>query len=148
MPTPFLLLTPQLSFNLTDIPKVFSELEMEYYNKNCGYCKKNSKKNAVCLICGMVMCYTAQSSLSNPLKCLENKDGTGILTWHSKVHEGGCCLFLIIETGTIVAISPNGSSALLDSPYRTKYGQAIQSGQKNPNDFRIDFEGGGKDLME
>ena len=63
MPATWLLLTPQLSFSLIDLPTVFSGLEMEYYNKNCGYCGKNSKKNAVCLICGKVMCYTASSSL-------------------------------------------------------------------------------------
>ena len=70
----------------------------------------------------------------------------GLLSYHARVHEGGCAAFLHTSTGRIILIQ-NGSSAMFDTPYRNKYGEAADPNLKKWDTFHIDEQGGGLEVM-
>jgi hypothetical protein len=39
MPSAFLLLTPNFTFSLVELPKSYTDLQVTYYKKGCEYCK-------------------------------------------------------------------------------------------------------------
>lgn len=56
MPENLHLLTPYYSFNFIELPGDYQKLVKEYYNRKCNYCKIQVQKNAICLLCGEVLC--------------------------------------------------------------------------------------------
>lgn len=73
--------------------------------------------------------------------------GEGVLSYHTRVKEGRCGVFLHLSTGNIIMIQ-NGSSAQSDSPYRNKYGEVVNPRDKRWNSFKIDKQGGGIDALQ
>lgn len=56
MPANLYLLTPYFSFSFIELPGDYQRLVKEYYNRKCRFCKTQVQKNAICLLCGEVLC--------------------------------------------------------------------------------------------
>ena len=56
MPANLLLMTPYFTFNFIDLPGDYQKLVKDYYNRKCRYCKTQVQKNAICILCGEVLC--------------------------------------------------------------------------------------------
>ena len=61
----------------------------------------------------------------------------GLLSYHTRVEEGGNAAFLHTSSGNIILIQ-NGSSAQFDTPYRNKYGELANMDDKRWDSFNID----------
>lgn len=143
MPENLLLLTPYFSFQLFQIPDNFMHLQTIFYKKPCDYCKKEVLDTATCLLTGKTLCwFKLKSGRSEIEQCkvgiLNGQNlSEGLCSWHAKVMEGGNSVFLQTSTGLIHAIN-NGSSAILDSPYRNRFGEHVSQYDKNYIDYAID----------
>ena len=135
MPTALILLTPQFSFEMLSLPPTLPEFQMKYYKSACYSCGQvQNIASALCLLCGITLCY-------GPAKCVPAIEG--MLSSHSRLHEGGQCVFINLQEATIILIGNNGSSAKFESPYRTKYGEMYTGYNKNTHEYLLDEEGGG-----
>ena len=71
----------------------------------------------------------------------------GLLSYHTRVCEGGSSIFIQTSTGHILMIY-NGSAVKFDTPYRNKYGELANAGDKRWSSFNIDEQGGGLEQMQ
>ena len=149
MPDNLKLMTTLYEFSLFELPTVFLDLQRIYYKKKCLYCSKEPKDCAICLLCGQTMCYVDdamdQYCIVFDFENVQDQ-GEGVLSYHTRVHEGSCGIFLHLSTGNIVMIQ-NGSSAQQDSPYRNKYGEVVNPRDKRWHSFKIDKLGGGNEAL-
>ena len=56
MPGNMFILTPYFTFNFIALPDNFQTLVKEYYSRKCRVCKIQVQRNAICLLCGEVLC--------------------------------------------------------------------------------------------
>ena len=56
------LLTPYFTFHFIDLPGDYQRLVKDYYNRKCRYCKTQVQKNALCLLCGEIVCLQMKDS--------------------------------------------------------------------------------------
>jgi hypothetical protein len=96
MPKNMLLMTPYYEFSLVDFPEMFLDLQQIYYKRKCCYCDKERVDSATCLLCGNTMCWpTQQSGKCSGKEFTENSFATeGVLSYHTRYHEGGSSIFL------------------------------------------------------
>lgn len=105
MPKIQFLLTPYFTFNFVSVPGDFQTLVKDYYTKKCRNCNKQLQKNAICLLCGEVVCFMPKDNCCSDLPELVNTvsmqfmmGGTskeGELSYHARIHEAGCSLFIV-----------------------------------------------------
>lgn len=69
-----------------------------------------------------------------------------MLSWHSRVQEGGITILMRTSSGSIILLN-NGVSAIYATPYRNRFGEQASDIHKNYDDFVIDSQGGGIDYL-
>lgn len=106
MPDNLKLMTPYFEFSLVDLPLVFLDLQQIYYKKKCVYCDQERQDSATCLLCGETMCWplTSQGKCTGYSKTKHANVGEGLLSYHTRVHEGGSGIFIQLSTGNIILI--------------------------------------------
>lgn len=99
-------MTPYFEFSLVDLPEVFLDLQQIYYKKKCVYCDQERQDSATCLLCGETMCWplTTQGKCTGYAKTKHANVGEGLLSYHTRVHEGGSGIFIQLSTGNIILI--------------------------------------------
>ena len=69
IPTMMTVLTPFFTLQFVDLPADYQTLVKDYYTKQCRNCKKQLQTNAICLLCGEVLCVLPKD------KCCTNLPG-------------------------------------------------------------------------
>jgi hypothetical protein len=92
----------------------------------------------ICLLCGDALCWLSQCCKNLP----DQREREGELTYHTRLAEGGTCLFISTNTGDIVLIDGDRSSHK-QSPYMNKFGESFNKQSKRWENFYIDETTGG-----
>ena len=156
MPRAMDLLTPFYSLNLVSLPEDYQTLVKEYYSKQCRNCLKQLQQNAICLLCGEILCLMPKDNCCGSLpgmlsnKTLDWRTGAqtvnkeGELSYHARVWEGGCSAFLLPSSAEVIRLD-SGRAAKFDSFYRNNLGEEFNENQtKKWENFYISEETGGK----
>ena len=61
------------------------------------------------------------------------------MSYHAKQYHGGTTIFVQVENGKIILLQ-NGVVALLDTPYRNKYGELASKKSEYWNSFKLDMD--------
>jgi len=93
----------------------------------------------ICLLCGDTLCWVSSNCCKN-LPGMRPEEGE--LTFHTRVNEGGQCLFLSTSSGGIYLIDED-RSAPKNSPYMNRYGETFNKTSKRWDNYFLDSENGG-----
>ena len=153
-------LTPFFTIQFVDLPNDYQTLVKDYYTKQCRNCKKQLQQNALCLLCGEVVCLLPKEKCcsnlpgmltNNTLNASTNQftklDLEGELTYHARHWEGGASAFLQPSTAEVYLID-DGRICNYDSFYRNRLGEVFgpESTKKWENFYTNDETGGTKVL--
>lgn len=144
MPANLMLITPYFEFNLVELPQCYRDLQTGFYKKKCSYCDQERQDTVTCLLCGETMCwYKIKGGQCTPEGRLVTE---GLISHHARVAEGGCSVFLHTSSSSFLLLQ-NGNATMYETPYRNRYGEQVDPGQKKQHErsetFVIDSEGGG-----
>ena len=164
MPKVMHLLWPNFTFSFIDLPADYLALTKNYYDRQCRFCHQQLQQNAICLLCGEVVC----RQISKDASCCQGLPGQltiknrqnffsmlpeadkkeGCLSYHARMFEGGCSVFLIPQTAQIYMID-SGRAATGDSPYRNNLGETFKAGrEKKWDNYFLNDETGGAKILE
>ena len=158
MPKILHLLYPNFTFNFVDLPRDFLALTKMYYDRQCRNCHQQLQNNAICLLCGEVVCYAPRDNCCRKLPgmlrtqhyhgLLAEESGEGELSYHARMFEGGCSIFLIPQTAQIYLIDA-GRASYGDSPYRNTLGETFNSkNERKWDNYYMNEETGGAKILE
>lgn len=57
IPTAMNMLVPSGNFQFTSLPEDYQKLVMDYYQRQCRNCRQQLQQNAICLLCGEILCF-------------------------------------------------------------------------------------------
>jgi hypothetical protein len=112
-------LAPFDTFQFVEIPSDYQTLVRQFYQEQCRNCRKQLQHNAICLICGEVLCFYPQPRCCKDLPAMKPDEGE--LSYHARVWEGGCSIFLVPSLGEVLMID-DGRIARYDTFYRNELG--------------------------
>ena len=151
-------LTPFFTLQFVELPSDYQTLVKDYYTKQCRNCRKQLQTNALCLLCGEIVCLLPKDkcctelpgiltnntlNVSLNLQSLQTVEGE--LSYHARHWEGGATAFLIPSSAEVLLVD-NGRICDYDSFYRNRLGEvfSLQSTKKWENFYRTEETGGTK----
>ncbi|CDW91208.1 zinc finger family protein [Stylonychia lemnae] len=138
-----LLMTKEYQFNFIYLPEEFQQMILKFYKQMCRWCKTTPKQSVICLLCGELLCFVQDCCMDIDNK----KDDEGELTFHARQCEGGQGIFLDNQTGVIFLIEKKRNSEK-SSIYLNKFGEHYSTKMKKYDQFKLNDEFGGRQLLE
>jgi len=106
-----------LFYNLT--PR-FTELEQIHYKRKCKTCGKQKRHNALCLLCGDILCVSSKC-------CMVDEERE--LSRHTRICGSGKCFFLYFAMNMLIVIY-NGKATKLPSIYVNQHGESVEHSEE------------------
>ena len=115
MPIQLQILNPIQRFHFVHLEENYMDLQKIHYKRKCKKCGKQVKNNALCLLCGEILCVRS-------FCCMYESKGE--LSWHSGNCSTGDGIFLYFARNVIIII--HGALAIeYKSPYTNQYGESV-----------------------
>jgi len=114
------LLNYKHSYKFINLEDDFTELQKIHYKRECENCNLQVKANALCLLCGKILCVKEYCCM------YENKDE---VRYHAEKCSNGIGICLFFWHNQIILVSRKGS-AICQSPYTNQYGESVDISKK------------------
>ena len=102
-------------FELINLETDFAVMRDNYVDKRCKFCQQLVRDNAICLLCGEILCAAS--------KCCK-REGIGELSYHSFTCPSRSGIYLRLLYNKVILID-GGHICTYPSPYVNKYGESV-----------------------
>eukprot|EP01022_Parablepharisma_sp_SALTPOND_P021193 TRINITY_DN4095_c0_g1_i1.p1 TRINITY_DN4095_c0_g1~~TRINITY_DN4095_c0_g1_i1.p1 ORF type:complete len:1830 (+),score=137.85 TRINITY_DN4095_c0_g1_i1:619-5490(+) len=129
IPSPLKMLNLETAFNFTPLQEIFTDCLRIHYKRKCKKCGQQVKQNALCLLCGEIVC---------PGNRCCSYGQRGELNYHSQICAKGKGIFLYFHENVIFLLSDK-YCATYPSPYVNTRGESVDTSKKTFEILRLDL---------
>jgi len=120
---------PNMPFKFVELDDIFNDLLIKNYKRKCKSCALQQKYNALCLLCGEIIC---------PLTtcCFNKETSEGEMYSHSQICGKGKGIYLFFHKNVIFMCNQH-DCITYDSPYVDKRGISLDTSKKSFEILRL-----------